>query len=105
MMAVHHLRSTAVSASLGEITTQPVVADVHASGLAHPPPSPEPSGPPTSSSTAAVPGTGSATTSANADGSITTTVTDSLGNIVATSTSPPAVQSGASAHPMLNIEA
>ena len=93
-----------MSASLGEIATQPVVADVHASDLAHPPLSPEPSGPPTSS-TAAVPGAGSATTSANADGSITTTVADSLGNIVATSTSTPAVQSGASAHPLLNIEA
>ncbi len=95
-----------MSASIGETTVHPAVPDVpHAADVARPAASPEPSGPPISSSTAAVSGGDSTTATGNADGSITTTMTDILGNIVSTSTNPPAARTGAGSHPLLNIEA
>ena len=92
-----------MSASIGEVVGQPLVPD--AARAAHAVPAPEPSGPPTSSSTAAVSGLGSTSSTANADGSITTVVTDPLGNTASISTSAPAPEAVATAHPHVSFEA
>ncbi len=91
-----------MSASIGDIASLPIVSDAaHAAPVR----APEPSGPPTSSSSAAVSGSGSTSSTANADGSITTVVTDALGDTLSVSTSAPALDAGTGAHPHLSFEA
>ena len=93
-----------MSASIGDVASQPLIPDItHAADA--PPLVPAPSGPPTSSSTAAVSGLGATSSTANADGSITTVVTDALGNTTSISTSAPAPEALAAAHPHVSFEA
>ena len=93
-----------MSGSISDVAAQPLVPAAPVSG-SHPVHSPQPSGPPTSASSAAVSGIGSTSSTANPDGSLTTVVVDGLGNTVSISTTAPAPAAIAAAHPLVSFEA
>lgn len=94
-----------MSGSISDVAAQPLVPDAVPMPGSPPVLSPHPSGPPTSSSTAAVSGAGSVSSTANPDGSLTTVVVDATGNTVSVSVSAPAPAAIAAAHPLVSFEA